>query len=131
MRRPEDDADLRDMFSRLRREESDHVPGMGEIHERARGRRRRAVGTPLRVGLLAAAGVLGLVLLLRAVLRPSGPGSAAPGLSEWRSPTDFLLVTPGSEILRTVPELRQGLPAAPPEADAGNPSPTRERRTLS
>jgi hypothetical protein len=30
---------------------------------------------------------------------------AAPLISQWRSPTDFLLKTPGDELLRTVPRL--------------------------
>ena len=64
-------------------------------------------------GLLirAAAAVIAIVVTARLVHsggerpRPRDRSSAAMTLAEWRSPTEFLLETPGSEIWTEVPSL--------------------------
>jgi len=39
------------------------------------------------------------------------PSSAKASLESWESPTEFLLETPGSELWRGLPRLRESLPA--------------------
>lgn len=59
---------------------------------------------PAWVGMLAAVAVLVLAALL--LPRPAArldPGPRPVALSEWRSPTDWLLRTPGHDLLRARP----------------------------
>ena len=98
---PDDDA-LRDRFAVLRREERESVPEFASLW---RSRVRAPRGKVRWV--VAAACVL---IVLAAVLRPRsgkrGPeGVPVASITEWRAPTDFLLETPGRELLRTVPEI--------------------------
>jgi hypothetical protein len=70
--------------------------------------------------------VAAAVLLLRAgALRPGAPsgGRASIQLADWKSPTAFLLDTPGSELLSEVPSLS----TAPIASDFGAavPQPTK------
>jgi len=47
------------------------------------------------------------ILFLRSPGREPKPRAPKPVTSiiEWKAPTDFLLATPGSELLRTVPQI--------------------------
>ncbi len=73
--------------------------------------RRRA--RPWRVWTLAtaAAVIVGVLIVGLTLQRRNGPTvpeddlAAAQKLAEWRAPTDGLLVTPGHEILETMPRL--------------------------
>lgn len=101
------DSDLRNRFAALRREEESQAP---EFSLPSRGRaghgHRRSAGK-----LIAFAGclltIVAAVFLLRlAPLKPKRePGRPVPSLTQWRAPTDFLLETPGRELLRTVPTI--------------------------
>ena len=73
--------------------------------------------------------VAAAVLLLRAgALGPGAPTAAdyAIQLADWKSPTAFLLDTPGSELLSEVPSL-SSLTAPPIASDFGAavPQPTK------
>jgi len=58
---------------------------------------------PAWVGALAAVAV---VLLAGMLLdQPASPPRRVTSLSEWRSPTDWLLRTPGDELLRSTPRV--------------------------
>jgi hypothetical protein len=131
------DAELRERFAALRRQETEAAPGFGEIVYRARAKRRRdrhagAIGgwagrggsVPARRLRLAALGALAMVLALAALLAITRPWAGTRGLppaasrarprpvpllTAWRSPTDFLLRTPGSEILSTTPSFGSDL----------------------
>lgn len=104
------DEELRELFSILRSEDEAHAPPfMAE-----QGRRRN--GPPLPSGWrLAAASVFAATVLAALVWLRQGPPRIAgvPGrgpvpvisITEWKPPTDFLLNTPGREILRTAPVL--------------------------
>ena len=124
-----DDRDLRERFAALRAEEQRRAPRFSAVWAAAEDRRGRRQGR--RAGLRLAAAFAGAALLTLAVFvwRPSSPPPPAPGsepvppsITEWRAPTDFLLETPGREVLRTVPRFgRSGLPVdrtrlAPPAA---------------
>ena len=86
------DDQLRNAFAELRRAELAHVPRFAVMP-----RKRRPY-----IALAFAAVVL-LIVLVVAVLphRPS-----APSISAWKAPTDFLLQTPGRELLVSVPDLK-------------------------
>jgi len=106
------DEELRELFSVLRGEDEAHAPPfMAE-----QGRRRN--GPPLPSGWrLAAASVFAATVLLAVLVwlrhgPPRIPGVPGRGpvpvisITEWKPPTDFLLNTPGREILRTAPVIR-------------------------
>jgi hypothetical protein len=100
----DDDRDLRELFTQLRREDRARVPSFQAPAPR--------VSRWMRAPRLAAAAAIILIALVLA--RPDRARRNLPlqvvdlGAATWRSPTDFLLVTPGSELLRTVPAV--GLP---------------------
>jgi hypothetical protein len=94
------DRELREMFARLRQEDRAHMPSF-----RAPAAREapRWIWSP-RIAVAAAVVLIALVLA-----RPDrDPRNTSLhvvdlGAAAWQSPTDFLLITPGSELLRTVP----------------------------
>ena len=95
-----DDDDLRQAFAVLRREEAKAAPAFEAVRARAR------VGIP-RVAplgaLLAAATVAAAVFGV--VVRRQGPPPPMAAIGAWVAPTDFLLDTPGREIVQTVPRI--------------------------
>jgi anti-sigma factor RsiW len=80
---------------------------------------------PWRVWTLAgAAAVVVLALLIGVTLQrrtarkiPGSELAAAQKLAEWRAPSDGLLVTPGQEILRTMPRLGESYLNVPVKTD--------------
>ena len=97
-----DDSALRRRFTVLRREEEKSVPEFASLW---RGRVRAPRGKTRWVVAAACA-----LIVLAAVLWPRsgkrGPeGVPVASITEWKAPTDFLLETPGRELLRTVPEI--------------------------
>lgn len=110
MTSPPDDADLRASFSRLREEERGRAPDFRRAWAAARSRRRPRRRSPLlavaasAAGLAALAGIFGLAVLGERWLASGPPGRATSpptALADWRSPTDFLLETPGQDLLHT------------------------------
>lgn len=112
---PEDDRELAAAFAGLRREEEGRTPPFAEVVRRGRARSTPPGSLPIRPLALAAAvaiAVLGVWLGVRA--REPHPSVAVPPLAEWRSPTGFLLATPGRDLLaapaawdRSVIDLRE------------------------
>ena len=96
----DDDADLRRAFGVLRREEAKAAPTFEAVRARSPSGPRRLA--PLG-GLLAAASVAAAVLGI-VVRRPDPPPPMA-SMGQWIAPTDFLLATPGREILQTIPRI--------------------------
>lgn len=120
---PEDDRALASAFADLRREEEGRTPPFDEVVRRGRTRSARAAGLlgarPLWLAAAVALAVLGVWLGAR-TREPRHP--AVPSLAEWRSPTDFLLATPGRDLLaapaawdRSVLDLREVPLTSPPE----------------
>ena len=105
----EPDRDLREAFARLRQEERERiVPVMSPV----RPPRAGVFASTWRVRPLRAAAAIvvivgGAVLLannLRESTRMTTPVDPTfLAVERWISPTDFLLQTPGSELLSTVP----------------------------
>jgi hypothetical protein len=96
----DDDRELREMFARLRQEDRARIPSFRPPAAREAPRR---MWSP-RVAVAAA-----IVLIALVLARPDRtPRNVSPhvvdlGAAAWQSPTDFLLITPGSELMRTVP----------------------------
>jgi hypothetical protein len=105
----DEDRELRRHFAAQRREELEEAPPFRRVWAAARA--SRANGRPRRRGRLAAAAAAALTLALLALLwrRPErGPApdpETSASIAQWKSPTDFLLATPGRELLSTVPSL--------------------------
>ena len=107
-----DEIELRARFDELRREEQARVPAYRPPDRQPK--RRPA----MRKRFLAAAAMLLIVFAIaswRASWRRDAPPSAttnAPSF-QWTAPTDFLLQTPQSDLLRTTP--RFGAPLSLPK----------------
>ena len=91
------DADLREQFQRLKQQDKDRAPAF---------RRPASPGGHWRLNYRFAA--LALILIAGIVFtiarRQQLPDEAVIAqLSHWRAPTDSLLRTPGSQLLKTLP----------------------------
>ena len=90
---PEDDRDLRARFAELRRQDALRAPDFAGLTQQARRSR-----PPMfrRMAVAAAVCVLAAGLLVL-TLYPWRSAPPVPSLTQWRSPTDFLLegVAPG------------------------------------
>jgi hypothetical protein len=115
-----DDQDLQERFAALRREDASRAPGFEALQ-----RRRPPAVRPWRARAVAAAALLVVAtLLFKVYQRPaSRPG---PLITEWRSPTDFLLQTPGRELLQGVPTLARAPYGT--ESPQATPTPLVKRR---
>ena len=98
----DEDRDLRELFAQLKREDRGMSPSF-----RMPARSVSPRGRPMTRVLVAAAVVVIAVVLAWPDRTPSDVAGPVVDLSAstWRSPTDFLLVTPGSELLRSVPSV--------------------------
>ncbi len=113
-----EEADLREEFQRLRREEERCAPAFSSLWAaatvRAQSPAPSGAGQPRPVSR-AAALVWLVVLLVAAFYAALGPPAEPPpagrgevvALSQWRAPSDVLLETPGRQLLRTVPKLSE------------------------
>lgn len=98
------DDTLRRHFAVLRREEEQHAPEFATFWKaRAEAPRRQARWFAATACALIA--LLALLWIRSAQRRPEEKTAAS--ITEWKAPTDFLLETPGRELLTTVPEIGQ------------------------
>lgn len=108
-----DDQDLRERFAVLRREDADLAPDFAMLQKR-----RLPAPRPwrLRAAVAAALVVMVAVMALKFYQRPAPP--PGPSITQWKSPTDFLLQTPGRELLESAPAFTSSegmaLPTAKP-----------------
>lgn len=88
------DNSLRNAFDELRRSEAADVPAF-------------RVAAPRRVARLryAFAAIVLLIAIAIAIV-PHHATRQQPSITAWRAPTDFLLQTPGRELLNSVPDLK-------------------------
>jgi hypothetical protein len=105
---PGENRDLEQAFAALRHEEAEAGPSFAALWAATEERRRTRTARPLRPFLLASAAAAGLLAVVLALWRVPAP-SAVPALSQWRPATDFLLQTPGRDLLGEVPPLGRGL----------------------
>ena len=98
------DDTLRRHFADLRREEEQHAPvfaTLWQVRPGVRGHRARwFVATACALIALLA------FLWIRSAQRRTEEKAVA-SITQWKAPTDFLLETPGRELLRTVPKIGQ------------------------
>ena len=118
----DDDRSLRELFARLKHEDRARTPPFRTPERRVR---TRPVWLP-RVAIAAAIALIAIVLT-----RPDHPSRNVPvidlGAATWHSPTDFLLVTPGSDLMRTVPAFGSPDHWAPVELRRPSPAPESTR----
>jgi hypothetical protein len=119
---PEDDRELAAAFAELRREEEARTRPFDEVVRRARSARGIRLLPARPLWLAAAVALAVLSVWLWAPVREPRPSAALPPLAEWRSPTEFLLATPGRDLLaapaawdRSVLDLREVPFTSPPE----------------
>ena len=101
---PSDD-DLRDHFAKLRDEDQARA---GEFYSFLRRTRPRPIGARLPAWIAVGAGLTVMIVAVVMSVEPSGhraPQGPQPSITEWKSSTDFLLQSPGREILRSVPRI--------------------------
>jgi hypothetical protein len=99
-----DDDDLRRAFADLRRSDAATAPGYERVLSRVVPRGRSGRG----LAVLASASVVAAVLAGLAIRRPDPSPLPAVSLEGWTGPTDFLLETPGQEILHGEPGIGTG-----------------------
>jgi len=117
-----EERELSRLFEAERRADESAAPDLDALLVR-RPRRPRSAGR--RIALTTAAALASLVtvavLLVRGAAHRAASAEPPVQLADWQSPTDFLLDTPGSELLTQIPTL-----SVPPDAgNAGVPQPTK------
>ena len=100
------DDDLRARFAALRFEEESLAPDFALSSRRwVEPAGRWSAGRLVAVTACLAAMVAGALWLEMVPPKPGGAGQPVASLTEWKAPTDFLLQTPGRDLLRTVPAI--------------------------
>lgn len=94
------DDRLREAFAQLRRGEVASAPRFAALWQ---PRPRGALLPRLALAAL-------LLIVVTASLSPLLRRQQQPSISAWKAPTDFLLATPGRELLQSTPDLRGDLP---------------------
>ena len=94
-----DDRELRDRFTALRAEETQAAPSFASV----RGRRPIAHQNRRRRALALAAATAAIVIGFFVLRPPPGRDSEQLSITEWRSPTAFLLESPGGPLLQATP----------------------------
>ena len=102
----ERDREIEEMFARLKADERRDAPSFQEVRARAtRPHQPRSTRVPVLATIAAAVAFLVIGTLVRQD-RPRSDVALLDvdlGASTWSSPTDFLLSTPGSDLMRMVP----------------------------
>lgn len=138
MKRENDHRTVRELFEGARQEESGASPEFSTVWRAAERRRRttRSSRPSRRERWLLATATVALVTIVIAIAYygsrpPVEPPWPFSSLTSWEAPTDFLLETPGSDLLRTLPELTPELPGYAREADSNQETEPPARRTES
>jgi hypothetical protein len=103
----EDDRDLREHFAALRREEESRVPPIAILSLNGR---RRFSGKLIAAAVCLAVSIAPFVWLLPGLrvnreVPNRGHEQASASITSWKPATDFLLDTPGRELLQGVPAI--------------------------
>ncbi|MBZ5491883.1 MAG: hypothetical protein LAO76_13210 [Acidobacteriia bacterium] len=109
-------AALRKRFVSLREQEQQHIPAFASLWG---GRSRMQRSKSFWFAAAGCALIVVIAILLLRSERTNRNEVSMVEITEWKAPTDFLLETPGREILQTVPEIGkwQGYTAATSAAD--------------
>jgi hypothetical protein len=109
--RTNDDHDLHEYFAAVRREEVALAPPIPILSLTACGHGRRQLPGKLAVGATCLATVIAAAVWLLPGLRVAHEGSnpvrgqTDASITSWKPATDFLLDTPGRELLEGVPDI--------------------------
>jgi hypothetical protein len=96
------DSGFREQFDRMKREDELSARPFSAYWQDARQSAGRRGAWVLNFGAIAA--VLALVAVVAFVVHVRSPRQASIGqISQWRSPTDSLLRTPGNQLFTTMP----------------------------
>lgn len=124
----DDESELREAFAALRREDAEEAPPFQAMLASGAGHIRPIALAP--GGWLAAAAVVAALLVgIWAVRRPAPTSPPMASMERWIAPTDFLLRTPGREILDSVPRLAEQPSLAVPSGATENGLPHMRRST--
>jgi hypothetical protein len=96
------DSALHTLFARMRQEEQQHIPVFASLWG---GRTRAPRGKVLWFVVASCALLAVATVFLQRLERPKPEEVSMSSITQWKAPTDFLLETPGREMLRTVPEI--------------------------
>lgn len=96
------DRALHNLFARMRQEEQQHIPAFASLWA---GRTRAPRGKVLWFVVASCALLAVATVFLQRLERPKREQVSMASITEWKAPTDFLLETPGREMLRAVPEI--------------------------
>ncbi len=96
------DDRLRDAFHELRRSEANLAPRFDRIW--------RSTAPHILAPRFAFAAVFLIVIALSLFPLVRRTERMQPSITAWKAPTDFLLATPGRELLQSTPELRGSQP---------------------
>jgi hypothetical protein len=100
------DRELARLFGAARRADESAAPELEKLLERSRTRRPTSAGRRITYAAAIACLVTVAILLVRdGARRRIAPAAETPQLADWQSPTDFLLDTPGSDLLTELPTL--------------------------
>jgi hypothetical protein len=100
-----DDRDLREVFAAWRRRDAARAPDFEAVLRRARTVPRARAWQPAALACLALGAMTVVLWRLAPEPAPTGRPASTLSLTDWRSSTDFLLATPGSELLHAVPRI--------------------------
>ena len=109
------DERIRRLFRELREQDERDAPSFARTWSAARSRQRQDTQSPWALAFHVAMAmfiVIGVsaALVLRSNGKPDESAlQAAAGISTWQSPTDFLLSTPGSQYIQSVPSIGDSL----------------------
>jgi hypothetical protein len=109
--RTNDDRDLHEYFRAVRREEEAHVPPISVLSPTVRQHGRRRLSGKLAAAAMCLATLIAAVVWLlhgpRVLHQDSNRGQqqAAASITSWKPATDFLLDTPGRELLQGAPDI--------------------------
>jgi len=100
-----EDRELRDAFAAWRRREAARGPDFEALLRRTRTAARRPAWLAAALACLTLASLMAVLWQLAPERVPPVRPVSTLSLTDWRSSTDFLLATPGSELLHVVPRI--------------------------
>jgi hypothetical protein len=100
-----DDLDLRQRFQELRDEERRAIPAFAASAPRPRARVTHWAPLAATAALLLILSTVVVTLRPRSVSFTTDDRVAARAVAQWHPQTDFLLRTPGSELLTSTPSI--------------------------
>jgi len=100
-----DDLDLRQRFHELRDEEQRAIPPFATSAPPPRALVRRWAPLAAAASLLLIVSTVIFTVRPRSVSFTASDRAAATAVAEWQPQTDFLLRTPGSELLTSTPSI--------------------------